>query len=330
MATIENGYPLDPTGVSPNNAVKGELHTFINKKARVFALNYGAFVAPSLVVRDKASGKELTPDQFVTAYRLDFASAKFTTDVCAIVVITDENVGLQVTVDYQAIGGIYSYAGDLIANTVKAAMTAQRSIHWPAVVKPHDTEGTNEYTLWPLERVGFEHATMALARLRDAIKHGDIEGYRKIGVYARTKSVAFPTTARNLFEAALARHKQLSNPHPQYVKRDALDEYVPWVRTPNNVAPRREATQVPRNSCQLQATPYRALYGIAIRQASYQVADNPHMTGSSVWNVASAAAFTVPANQLKTNTRYYWRVRYTTAAGNTSAWSQITDFVTAP
>lgn len=330
MATIENGYPLDPTGVSPNNAVKGELHTFINKKARVFALNYGAFYATSLKVTDKASGKPLTPNQFIIAYRVDFPSAKFNNEVAAIVVITDAAVGLQVLVDYQAVGGIYSYAGDLIAKTVKAALTANRSVHWPEMVQPQDTEPPNEYAMWPLERVGFEHATMALARLRDAIQYGNIAAYRRVGAYARVQSEAFPLTARNLFEMAIARHSDLSNPHPQYVQRNMLNEYVPWIRTPVNVYPGRSATGLPYDSWRLDVTPYRGLYGIALRTAWFQYAENPEMTNSRTFTMGYGTSLVVNNIPLKPNTRYYWRVRYENADGQVSAWSQITDFRTAP
>lgn len=330
MATIENGYPLDTTGESPNNVVKGELHTFLNKKARAFALNYGAYFALSLTLTDKASGKELTPDQFITAYRVDFASAKFDKDVCAIVVITDDTVGLQVTADYQAVGGIYSYAGDLVARAVKAALQANRSVKWPALVVPHDTEPRNEYKLWPLERVGFEHATMALARVREAIHFGDVAGYRRVGQYAREQSAVFPALARNLFEATLSRHGDLSNPHPQYVNRNALDEYVPWIRTPSNVAPRRSAANVAINPYTLQATPYRSLYGIALRQARYEVAETPEMLNPRVHTSAVSSSVTITGNALKRNTRYYWRMRYESTNGEVSAWSQITDFLTAP
>jgi hypothetical protein len=328
MATVENGYPLDPTGISSTNKATGELHIFTSTKGRVFALNYGAFFAPSLVLHDKVSGKTLTNDQYFAAYRLDFPSAQYNNEICAVIVITDENVGLQVTVDYQALGGIYSYAGDNLATVLRKALSANRSIYWPPLIVPHDQEPDNQYKLWPGNRIGFEYATMAIARLKEAMRYGDIASYEAVGKYAITQSAGIAQLAKSLLDGQLASHVQQNEPHPQYMRRDALDAYLPWVKQPTNMAPVPGSPLVPLTGQVLSGSAYRGLYGIAQAAAQFQLATNPTMDNPTVITVGTAIQATIN-NPLSPNTTYYWQVRYQNAEGAWSIWSKPSNFTTA-
>ena len=102
-------YPLDPTGVSPDNLVSGELHTMVQRQTRAIATEYGAFYTNSLQVRDTSNNQLLVAGtHYYPAELYELPTARYGKEVCAIIVITDPTVSDQVSLQYQCVGGEFS------------------------------------------------------------------------------------------------------------------------------------------------------------------------------------------------------------------------------
>jgi len=166
-------YPLDLTGHQPNNLVLGEPQTLPVGVNRAVVPNYGAFYAESLVVRDAVSGAILTPrEQFKAVQLYQEATERTGLEVCAVVVITDSNVNSTIELDYQAIGGEFSYSVANLREMLDNLDLDARPVIWGDLIgrpgqfppAPHLHDAGDLY--------GFEYLVEAIDSLRYAIMVG--------------------------------------------------------------------------------------------------------------------------------------------------------------
>jgi len=160
-------YPLDLTGTSATNAIVGESRDIANLNERVFVPKAGPFYTDSFVIRNAETGQPLRPvDDYVLAQPFSQASLRSGKDVqCAVVLKT--SVPISVEMDYQVVGGEYSWNLAGLADLIAELDLDDRPIKWGAVIgrptmyppAPHmhdigDTYGW-EYVVWQLERVTY-------------------------------------------------------------------------------------------------------------------------------------------------------------------------------
>lgn len=173
-------YPFDPTGLDRNNLVLDEQHTLSPNKVRVFAPNYGPFYSESLRVLDKVTLQPLQAHQYKAVELLKEATVKTGKEVCAVVLILDENVSANVEVSYQNVGGLYMNDSSAIASMYETVIKDNRPVDWENVLnKPYEYPPSLHRHLLH-EIYGFEPVVVALERIHNAIILGNIPAFERL------------------------------------------------------------------------------------------------------------------------------------------------------
>ncbi len=170
---IVTRYPLDPTGVNPNNLVVGEIQTMPVQAIRCIALNNGAFFTQGLVVTDQNTHLPLNPSQYYAGQMYEWPSAQFGLQVCSVIVITDPTVSSSVSVQYQAVGGEFSTTAFAIVQMVNALNLDNRPASWPFIIAKPAAFAPSAHLHAAGDLYGFEYVVAALDRVRSAILLGD-------------------------------------------------------------------------------------------------------------------------------------------------------------
>jgi hypothetical protein len=177
-------YPLDPTGVSPNNLVTGEIQNLTaNRNVRAIAPFYGAFFTESLVITDMATNQPLTTSQYYAAEMYELPTARYGKEICAVILITDPTVSNQVSLQYQTLGGPYGTSAQAIIQQIENLQLDTRPVAWGDILG-RPSAFPPAFHLHDIGDVyGFEYLVHAIDRLRDAIEVGDSAQYDQIYAY---------------------------------------------------------------------------------------------------------------------------------------------------
>lgn len=225
MTPIQIRYPLDPSGNAPSNRIDGERHTLSpNRRYRCFATDYGAFFSKSVVIRDLTTGLELTPDQYFFSELYELPSDRYGKEIFAIVIITDPEVGTEIEIDYQCLGGEYGTSATAVIQMIEKLQLDDRPIEWGDIInKPTEFRPVHHYHDVG-DVYGFEYEVHALERIRQAILIGDAASHDVIYKYIDGIDAAL----RNLIvannEAFVEHTNNIDNPHK--VTADQLNCYV--------------------------------------------------------------------------------------------------------
>lgn len=174
-------YPLDITGINPDNFVNGEIHTLSNKPVRAIAPTYGAYFTESLKVFDNRTQQQLTRGvQYLCTELLQTPTEMYGKEISYLILIIDPAVSSDVIIQYQLLGGLYTRSGDAIINLYETIMRDERPVNWIDILnKPleftptqHLHDGRDIY--------GFEYLVTALERIRNAIAISDVPVYENI------------------------------------------------------------------------------------------------------------------------------------------------------
>lgn len=220
MTPLVLQYPLDPTGVNPNNLVQNEPHALIaNRTFRAIAPNYGAFFSASMQVFDVATGKQLTDgsngtvEQYYVCEYYELPSERYGQEICAIVMITDPAVSNNVTINYQTLGGPYGTSAQAIIQMIEALGLDNRPVAWGDIIgKPSEFPPSKH--LHDIGDVyGFEYVVHALDRIRDAIEIGDQASHDIIYAYIDAAIAAMQHTTDGIQAQLTAHVNDFGNPH---------------------------------------------------------------------------------------------------------------------
>lgn len=220
MTPLVIQYPLDPSGVSPNNLVQNEPHALIaNRTFRAIAPNYGAFFASSMQVFDAATGQKLTdgsngtPEQYYCCEYYEQPSERYGQEIDAIVIITDPSVSNNVTINYQTLGGPYGTSAQAIIQMIEALGLDNRPVKWGDIIgKPSEFPPSKH--LHDIGDVyGFEYVVHALDRIRDAIEIGDQASHDIIYAYIDAAIAAMQNTTDGIQAQLTAHVNDFDNPH---------------------------------------------------------------------------------------------------------------------
>lgn len=207
-------YPLDPTGVNPDNLVQGELHTLLARQTRVVAPTYGAFYSGSLVVRDTSNNQVLVKNvQYYAAELYEVPSAKFGKEVCAIVVITDASVSNNISLEYQAVGGEFSAAATAIVQQIEALNLDARPVQWGSIIEKPSEYPPSHHLHDIGDIYGFEYVVHALDRIRAAILMGDDLSHDTIYQYVDSVKAELEQGAQTVQNNLQAHLSDTNNPH---------------------------------------------------------------------------------------------------------------------
>ena len=174
-------YPLDLTGVRPENRVHNEQHTIPREKSRGFAPNYGAFYTKSLVVRHVDTGYTLIPTiDYIALHLYEKASKASGQEVCAGILIVNEHLNGTFAVDYQVIGGEFSCNSDAIEELIAALELDNRPVHWGDLLGKPEEFPPSPHLHDIDDLYGFEFVIEALERIRAAILLGDYYDHEQL------------------------------------------------------------------------------------------------------------------------------------------------------
>ena len=289
MATQLPRYPLDPTGVSPDNLVVGEQHTLPNRTIRALATLYGAFFTESVVVRDRSNNQVLQKNVQYTATELyEFPTGRWGKEICGIILITDQAVSNEVEIDYQALGGEYSTNVDAIVSMFNEAML-ERPVSWPNILGQPDEFNPAAHFHDIGDIYGFEYVVNALERLRSAVLVGDAASHDEILKYVDRQDTDIRADTA-LVASHLTDHvSNTNNPHSTTKAQVGLDlvENYPVATT----------TQAQNGTGNAYMTP--ALVKLAITpeltpfQSHIANTSNPHSTTASQVGLGSVQNFAI-------------------------------------
>lgn len=207
-------YPLDPTGISPNNLVVGEPHTLGPGQNRAFVSNYGPFFTGSMVVTETNTGRVLTKGtHYVAAQLYQEATMKMNKEVCGVVVITDPTVSNELLFTYQVVGGVFSSSAKALEQMINNLDLDDRVVEWGDIV------GTpSEYPPAPHlhdlgDLYGFEYVVEALEALRVSILIGDGAAHEELRQWVALELATYTEAIALIRQSLLAHESNFLNPH---------------------------------------------------------------------------------------------------------------------
>ena len=189
-------YQLDPTGINPDNAVVGEVHTLINKPNRAFAPTYGPFFTNRLIVYDNITNRTLVKGvDYQCVELLQEATYKFGNEISNVILIINSEVNTEVRINYQTLGGLYQNNADNLIELYNTAINDSRGVDWANVMnKPMDYMPSIHNHLLD-DIVGFEPVITALERIRNAIVLSDVPAFEAVMQWVRNRVPEIVTRA---------------------------------------------------------------------------------------------------------------------------------------
>ncbi len=168
-------FPLDPTGVNPNNLVENEPQTLNSGvQNRAIAPIYGPFFSSGLIITDTATNTPLSPSQYSVVDLLQDATMLFGQGIYSVILITDSSVSNNVLVTYQVLGGEYQNSASGIVNAYETLLGDNRPVNWVNVLnKPTQFPATLHNHLLA-DVYGFQSVVAALERVRNAVILSDV------------------------------------------------------------------------------------------------------------------------------------------------------------
>lgn len=170
-------YPLDLTGIDPNNLIVNEACTLLpGSAARIYVPLYAPFFTTSMVLTDTADNNRtlIKGVDYDVAELIEIATARTGKEVMNLVLIKNPLVSNSLISRYQLIGGEYQNDATAIGRLFDLVMGDNRAVDWAAVLnKPTSFPPTlHKHLLEDL--VGFEYLVNALERVRSAVSATDL------------------------------------------------------------------------------------------------------------------------------------------------------------
>lgn len=177
-------YPLDLTGENPGNKITGEPKVLNTSRTRVICANYGAYFTESMVVTDASTGVPLVKGvDWYPGWLYQMATEQTGKEVCALIVITNPDVNLNVSLDYQVLGGEYSYSYDAIVQMIQALGLDDRPVEWGNIINkpPAFTPAPHLHDVGDV--YGWEYVVQAIQNLTQAIALGSAASEKTFYTY---------------------------------------------------------------------------------------------------------------------------------------------------
>ena len=185
MTPIILRYAEDRTGENPNNRVVNETHQTVNRRVRAIAPYHGPFYSESVVVRNAVTNDVLIKDVDYHAVEYYESISRLTgKEVCAIILIVNEGITHQeFSIDYQVVGGEFSYGYDSIAKMMDKINNDDRPVHWGNLLNlpPEFIPSAHLHDIG--DTFGWEYVIAELELIRKAILMGDSASHDEIYMY---------------------------------------------------------------------------------------------------------------------------------------------------
>ena len=294
--------PFDPTGEAVTNKVTAELHIVAATGTRAFVPSRGSYFTRGMVLRNQATGLDLTPDVDYRPVHMNIdASLRVSEEVNSVVLILPTCNATQVEMDYQAIGGEYSTSVSAIEQLLESLDLDNRTIHWGDIINPPEYFPPTSHPHDVGDLYGFEYVVAALLQISRAILLGDQAAFDELRQYVDMQDTAL----RNLFislETLFDEHiNNTSNPHnttKAQVGLSNVDNYATANQAQAEAGTANNLFMTPLRTAQLVA----AIVGDTIN-AHIANTNNPHNTTKAqvgLSNVGNYPVATQPESEAGT------------------------------
>lgn len=180
MRKILMKYPLDLSGKSATNLVIGEVHNVDDPRKKALCTNWGPFYTDSIVIRNAVTGTILKPlEDYLVLQPYQEVIEKTGLNVCSVVYIKNVTV-VSVQIDYQVVGGEYSWTTYALRELLDSLDLDNRPVAWGDVIgKPaHYPPTPHLHDLG--DTYGWEYIAQQLEGVRSAILTGDEESHQEL------------------------------------------------------------------------------------------------------------------------------------------------------
>lgn len=174
-------YELDPTGLNPDNLIQGEIHTLSINLVRAITPTYGPYFAESVRLVDTSNARVLVRGiDYQCVELLQDATLRYGKEISSVILIINQDVTADVSLDYQTLGGYFSNDSTAIATLYDEVINDNRPVQWENVLnKPLEYPPTLHRHLMD-DMYGFEPVVAAIERLRNAILLTDVPAFEAV------------------------------------------------------------------------------------------------------------------------------------------------------
>lgn len=206
-------YPLDKLGTSPTNRIVGEIRSITNTRERAFVPAAGPFYTESMVLTNTETGEVLRPvDDYVLCQPFQQAALRTGKDVQCVVLLKT-NVPIIVSMDYQVVGGEYSWNMNALIDLINTLDLDERPVKWGSLVgrplaypaAPHIHDIGDTY--------GWEYVVFQLESIRNAILVGDEASHDELRMQMQTIRDDLETEIRAVDARLFTHVSDKANPH---------------------------------------------------------------------------------------------------------------------
>lgn len=187
-------YPLDPTGLNPNNLVIGELADLPSKPIRAISPIYGPVFSDSVRVWDDITNVELVRNVgFKTVEILQDACLKFGKEIVSIILIFDTSV-TKARYNYQVLGGLYQWSsGEALENMYETVMQDNRPVDWVNVLNRPTTFPPTLHRHLLEDVFGWEEVVLSLERLKNVVSLNNVPAFEALIDWVNLRLSTLPT-----------------------------------------------------------------------------------------------------------------------------------------
>lgn len=179
-------YPLDLTGVNPDNLVVGESKPLMGTVTRVVAPTYGPFYSESVRVFNILTNQELVKDvQFKCVELMQDATLRTGKEICQIILLTDQSVP-NIRYNYQTMGGLNQYDASGLNNLWLQSTQDNRPVHWENILNKPYAFPPSLHNHLVSDLYGFEPLVVELERIRQAISLSNIPAFEALIDWVKT------------------------------------------------------------------------------------------------------------------------------------------------
>lgn len=177
LSTAALKYPLDRTGTAESNRIVNEQRSVGREVYRALAPYAGSYFSKSMVVTDVSTGLALTLNtDYKLLYPYQEAELEIGIPICTVVQILNKSV-TEVYLTYQAVGGPYATARDVLAKLISDLQQDDRAVTWDAILgKPVEFNPT-KHLHSATDLYGLEYVVLALEELVQATYTGDVSSH---------------------------------------------------------------------------------------------------------------------------------------------------------
>ena len=174
IGMLKFDYPEDYTGKNLDHRKISEKRKLTDATSRLVTLDFGAFFAESLVIRNVATGRLLTPGKDFACVELDtLATERSGRQVCTAILVENQQVE-DIEIDYIFVGGQHM-SGLHLMKELKAIYPngLEPRYHWENILNKPETFKSKAHQTHVKELYGFDGINHSLQEMIDGLSYKD-------------------------------------------------------------------------------------------------------------------------------------------------------------